>query len=165
MLEPALLHKSILETKLASTWYDEKYKYYYAAGFHELPDIKEEDWNMIHFASVDKGQVIGYIAFTINRNSRNFSDVEILSFEPSAVFARDVLRAFDFAFNHYGAHKILFSAAVDNPASKVYDKYIEKIGGRAVGIKKQDWKLCDGKYYDVKIYEILADEYKNLTKS
>ena len=36
---------------------------------------------------------------------------------------------------------------------------IKKYGGRIVGIKKKDVQLIDGKYYDLKLYEIFADDY------
>ena len=39
------------------------------------------------------------------------------------------------------------------------DKMINKYGGRIVGIYRQEAKLIDGEYYDLKMYEILASEY------
>ena len=36
---------------------------------------------------------------------------------------------------------------------------IENYGGRIVGVYKENIKLIDGLYYDVKLYEILASEY------
>ena len=41
----------------------------------------------------------------------------------------------------------------------MYDKYIEKYGGRIVGIFKEDVRLYDGEYYDHKYYEIFREEF------
>jgi len=49
-----------------------------------------------------------------------------------------------------------------NPIEKMYDKYINKYGGRIIGINKQSTKLQDGNYYDVKYYEIFRDDYLRL---
>ncbi len=38
---------------------------------------------------------------------------------------------------------------------RIYDYYVEKMGGRIVGVHKQFYVLSDGKYYDKKSYEIL----------
>ena len=51
---------------------------------------------------------------------------------------------------------------------KTYDKMVKKYGGNIIGIKRDEAKLIDGKFYDLKLYEILADEYqvfKNLQKT
>ena len=46
-----------------------------------------------------------------------------------------------------------------NPIEKMYDKYINKYGGRIIGINKQSTKLQDENYYDVKYYEIFREDY------
>ena len=52
-----------------------------------------------------------------------------------------------------------FSVVIGNPIEESYDKMIAKYGGRIIGIYKEDVKLTDGEYYDLKTYEILASEY------
>jgi hypothetical protein len=47
------------------------------------------------------------------------------------------------------------SNVVGNPAERMYDKFIEKYNGRVVGIKKNEVKLVDGKFYGLKLYEII----------
>jgi hypothetical protein len=48
---------------------------------------------------------------------------------------------------------------VGNPAERLYDRVINKYGGRIVGIKEKSTKLIDGLYYDVKLYEIFKEDF------
>ena len=48
---------------------------------------------------------------------------------------------------------------IGNPIERTYDKLCQKYGGRIIGIEKEETKLQDNKYYDVKRYEILRSEY------
>ena len=41
----------------------------------------------------------------------------------------------------------------------MYDKIIKKYGGNIVGIQHDSTKFDDGKYYDVKEYEIMKTDY------
>lgn len=70
-------------------------------------------------------------------------------------------KAFKDIFEKFRLHKLSFSVVVGNPIESQYDRLIEKYGGRIVGIQKAQTKLIDNKYYDVKLYEILADQYYN----
>ena len=164
MLKPAIQYKEKLEEKLKTIFFDDKYKFLFADGYPEMLDIKNDAWNYSQFVSIDKNEVIGFIEYQIVRSSRNARNLVIIGFDNNPIFARDLLQTFDEMFNKYGLHKITFLAATDNPITKIYDKYIEKLGGRIVGILKEHWMLWDGKYCDVKEYEILGSSYKSLSK-
>ena len=41
----------------------------------------------------------------------------------------------------------------------MYRKLIKKLGGREVGILKENKKLTDGQYYDEVIFEIFREGY------
>lgn len=47
-----------------------------------------------------------------------------------------------------------FRVVIGNHIEKMYDKYIEKYGGRIIGVRKDEVRLIDGK-----LYEITKDEY------
>lgn len=46
----------------------------------------------------------------------------------------------------------------------MYRKLIEKLGGKEVGILKENVKLTDGNYYDEVIFEIYRDVYTQVKK-
>lgn len=62
-------------------------------------------------------------------------------------------------FEKFGFKKLSFGVVVGNPVEKQYDRLVRKYKGRIVGVKEQHAKLYDGKYYDVKLYEIISDHY------
>lgn len=48
---------------------------------------------------------------------------------------------------------------IGNPAEQIYDRFIAKYGGSVTGVHKETVKLQDGKYYDMKGYELFRDEF------
>ena len=71
----------------------------------------------------------------------------------------------DDIFKKYRFHRLSFCAALDNPATKVYNKYIEAMGGTLYGITTEQWLMSDGCYHNVANYEIIERNYKPLTKT
>jgi hypothetical protein len=90
-----------------------------------------------------------------------------MSFEKkSNIFALDLMRFFDLLFLERNFNKINFEVVIGNPIEKMYDKFIHEYEGKIVGVKEKDTVLRDGRYYDVKIYEIMRESYcKNRKKS
>jgi hypothetical protein len=112
--------------------------------------------------SIDKNDnVLGLFRAEINRVTDKISSLVIVSFcdKCNITFSKDLYQFLQDLFEKYNFRKIEFSVVIGNPIEKMYDKYIKKYGGRIVGIKKQSSKLQDGKYYDVKLYEIFRDKY------
>jgi|WetSurMetagenome_2_1015567.scaffolds.fasta_scaffold124309_3 hypothetical protein len=50
---------------------------------------------------------------------------------------------------------------IGNYIESTYDKICKKYGGRIVGIQSSEVKLIDGYHYDLKLYEILKEDYIN----
>jgi RimJ/RimL family protein N-acetyltransferase len=80
------------------------------------------------------------------------------------IFSKDTKLFFDEIFIHRNFRKIVFHAIEQNPATKMYRKLIEKLGGKEVGILKENVKLTDGNYYDEVIFEIYRDVYTQVKK-
>jgi hypothetical protein len=70
-----------------------------------------------------------------------------------------VITAIKDIFEKYRFNKLNFTVARGNPIEKTYDKLIKRYNGRIVGILEQEARLIDGRLYDVKEYELLADRY------
>ena len=160
MLEPAIKYKDQLEKLQYDIWFNDKYKYWNCSVYYQTMNIDNDTWNRHQFVSVYHGNVIGYISYNISRNDNCVHTLSILNFtENKIVFGRDLGQALKDIFEKFIFRKLNFTVVVGNPIEKSYDKMIKKYGGRIVGIKKKDVQLIDGKYYDLKLYEIFADDY------
>ncbi|PTY93121.1 hypothetical protein B5V90_03045 [Heyndrickxia sporothermodurans] len=69
------------------------------------------------------------------------------------------MQLFKDIFMKFHFRKLKFGVTIGNPAEKFYDKYLDKIGGRVVGIYKEEDILMDGNLYDFKAYEILDKDF------
>lgn len=161
MLDVALKYKDELQKFYINTWHNEKYKYYNYQCFWEIPTFNESTYDGHDFVSLNKkGEIIGVIGYSINRLNESVYGLGIINFtNDKFTFGRDVFQAIKDIFEKYNFRKLSCCVVVGNSVEKTYDKLIPKYGGRIVGIEKQATKLCDNKYYDVKRYEILREDY------
>ena len=160
MLKPAILYKHEIPKLYQSIWFNEKYKYYnYSTTWHTFEiDEKTNDWH--EFVSVnEEGKVIGYIHYYVVRSTLCCCRFGAINFTDDKSFGRDILQVIKDIFERFNFHKLQFSVVIGNPAEKSYDRLCQKYGGRILCIEKDETKLDDNKYYDVKLYEILRDEY------
>ena len=139
---------------------EEKYKFYNFTSWwngEEVPtDISE--WNTISRVSVGDDKVLGYMSADIVRDTLNVSTLRVINFNLNTIsltFVKDIKKFIDYLFSVRKFNKLEFKVAVGNPAEKLYDKFIEKYNGRVVGTYTSHIKLIDGKYYDVKLYEVM----------
>lgn len=154
MIKPAQLYTEELKRKFLEIMYDDKYKYYFGGWSSELT-LDTDNWNNHSFVILDKKEVIGYIAYSIDRRTDNVSSLQIINFSNNKyLFGKAVYKVMEDIFNYFKFHKINFGVYVGNPAEKIYDKFINKYGGRIVGIYTDDVRLIDGTWCDYKIYEI-----------
>lgn len=165
MLQPAILYKEEVLKLLHATWFDEKYKYIYADGYPDEWSIDANGWNYTQLVSVCDDKILGFIQYHTLRNSRNVNGLTIVGFANNPLFIKDVLQAIDDIFKKYRFHRLSFCAALDNPAARVYNKYIEIMGGTLYGIATEQWLMSDGCYHHVANYEIIDKNYKPITKT
>ena len=162
MLDLTLKHLDEFKKKHMATWFNPKYIYYNYRCYYDAPEIKESTWNSHDFISLDKeGNVIGNIYYNIDRAKNDAYGLGIICYDDNSntIFGRDVLCVIKDIFEKFHFHKLSCSVVIGNPIEKTYDRLIPKYGGRIVGIEKEEAKLIDGKYYDVKRYEILREDY------
>lgn len=166
MLELAKLYEGQVKEKLLHTIDDPYYMYYHLNDSVDLYDIKDSNWHELQYVSINnEGDVLGYLYARITRQSRNITDLSIMKFDKdSNIFAIDLMRFFDKLLLKRNFNKINFEVVIGNPIEAMYDKFVDKYGGRIVGVKLKDTVLMDGNHYDIKIYEISREEYsKNRT--
>ena len=161
MLDVALKHIDELKKLYINTWHQDKYKHYNYQCFWKMPTFDESTWDGHDFVSINKkGEIIGAIGYSINRPTESVCGLGIINFTDDKItFGKDVLQAIKDIFEKYNFRKMSCCVVIGNPIEKTYDRLIPKYGGRIVGVEKEETKLCDNKYYDVKRYEILREDY------
>lgn len=168
MLDVAIKYKEQLDKLQYELWFSDKYKYWNNSIYYQEFQINSDTWNKHQFVSVKDGKVIGYIAYSIARETNSVYSLSVINFSDNKIiFGKDLRQALNDIFDKYRFNKIDFTVVIGNPIEKTYDKMVKKYGGNIIGIKRDEAKLIDGKFYDLKLYEILADEYqvfKNINK-
>lgn len=162
MLDNARKYIDVLKNKFLDIWYDNDYKYYFCNDYHNSIELPDNDFNEMHFVSLDSSyNVIGYISYSVHRGTNSAYNLGIMNFskDNKFIFGKDVYKVIDDIFTKFNMQRLEFSVVVGNPIEKSYDRMIEKYNGRIVGIRKRAVKLADNKLYDEKIYELLNEDY------
>jgi hypothetical protein len=160
MLQLAMLHKAEVESKLAAIMLEPKYWYYFNYAWREPITLETHTFNRHQFVSIKDGVLLGYIAYSIDRDTMNVSSLAILNFgEPNPVFSKDLARALRDIFELYKFKKLRWSVAVGNPIEPAYDRMCNTYGGRIVGVYEKEDMLLDGTIADLKLYELFAENY------
>ena len=161
MLEYAKKHELKLKELFWETAFDPFYMYMENYPHREDFELPKDTFSQNSFVSFWQDKIIGYITYQINRPANRADCFSCIHFgkEHSYIFGKDLTTAIRDIFEKYRFNKINFCVVVGNPIEKTYDKLINKYGGRVVGIWKQESRLIDGSLYDLKDYELLADEY------
>lgn len=139
---------------------EEKYKFYNFTSWwngEEIPTNVSE-WDTISRVSIGDDKVLGYMSADISRDTLNIDGLRLINFNLDTIsltFVKDIMIFINYLFSVKKFKKMTFRVAVGNPAERLYDKFIEKYNGRVVGTYTNHIKLIDGKYYDVKLYEVI----------
>jgi hypothetical protein len=162
MIDNARKYTDQVRAKMLDTWYDDKYKYYFCNPYHKGIDIPNDDYNEMHFVSLDNSKnVIGYISYTVDRFTGTVDNFGAINFSDKNkfIFGNDLYKVIDNIFSKFNFQRLEFAVTIGNPIEKTYDKMIEKLNGRIIGIRRKCTKLPDNTLYDEKLYEILNEDY------
>lgn len=162
MLKRAIEYKDQL-VKYENDLNNEKYlKFIYGCSYYRpiTNEIEQDEWNCITRVCLSEdGHVIAYMSADIARASNRVSSMTLFrankSIKYDTVFRNDVFKFMEYLLSIFW--KISFSAYVGSKAENIYDRIIDKYNGNVVGIQKKHNRLSDGKYYDLKLYEIPGD--------
>jgi hypothetical protein len=166
MLQPAIKYEQQLKELYINIALEDDFKFMFSTSYRDDLEVSKSTWNTHQFVSVNQhNEVVGYFKYSIDRDSMSCYGLQIVNFKKDKlcrVFANDLKQLFQDIFFRFNFRKLKFGVHIGNPAEKFYDKYIDSIGGRIVGINKEDDRLIDGKYYDYKTYEILQRDFKTV---
>jgi len=166
MLKRAYFCKEELEKLYRDSFDDSRLKYYVFCPLKEYSfTIDENEYNNIQMVSVVNNKVIGFLSASVDIYHFLIDSINIICFfeKSGGVFLKDVKNFISYLLDERGFRKIKFRVAVGNPSERIYDraiKYFNRISypSQIVGIFTKDIRLPDGKYYDVKEYEIMKRE-------
>lgn len=163
MLYPAQLYKEELQKKLTACWYDPKYQYFFS-GSYELFNIPNDALWRRDFVHLDKdGNVDGYFAYHYEDGGKNMCQFGLISFAKNGtLLTLDVIEHIKNMFKQ-GAQRCEFWAFADNPVIPLYEKLVERYGGKKVGTLTRT-AYFNGKYHDAYIYEILVENLPKCTR-
>ena len=159
MLDLAINNAEELQKCFRSIWFHDKYKFWNFTSYYEDMEITDSTWSKHQFVSLDSsGEVIGYIGYEINSSSGVVDGLNIINFtDNKATFGMDAGQALRDIFEKFHFRKLVFVVIIGNTIEKTYDWMIARYGGRS--IQRRQVKLIDGQFYDVKMYEILLDDF------
>jgi hypothetical protein len=170
MLEYAKKYEDKLQGLFFDIAFDPFYKFWQSVNYRGTFELPKDTWTANNFVSIYEGNILGITGYQIRRVENAVYGLYIVHFGgPEAphryVFGKDVMTAIKDIFEKYHFNKLNFTVVQGNPIEKTYDKLIKRYNGRIVGIREQESTLIDGRLYDVKEYEILAEKYFTNFKS
>lgn len=162
MLKPLQNYQAEANRKLTDTWYDFRYMYFGGGtGYYSMEVGDNNRWSH-DFASVDPktDEVVGIIRYRTDWEAMSATNFGMCSFDfGNLIFARDLHQCVKDIFEKYRFNRMEWVCFIDNPIFTTYKRFIEKYGGRIVGIRKECSKLQDGKLHDDAIFELMRSSY------
>ena len=172
MLDLAIYHIQELQSIYSKIIVKEKYMYsLYEPFIDYFLSIEGSDNERVQCVSVDEktNTLNGYLDARINRMHNFVEQLIIINFHEKGNFLKsiDLFCFLDDLLNKRKFRKIIFSAISDNPATKMYNKYLVnkyKIAKHS-GHYKEHFILRDGAFYDLDVFEIFPENLNQfLTK-
>ena len=161
MLEFAKKYEDQLKTIYYDTAFDDWLKWAWGGIGRQWCPPSDSTKEYHNFVSTHNDQVLGEVSYYTDRIVRKATIICCIHYskDNGYTFMKDTIKCLCDIFEKFGFNKLSYSVVVGNPAERNWDKLTEKFGGRIIGTLKEDTVLQDGRYYDVKEYEILAEEY------
>jgi hypothetical protein len=161
MLELAKKYEEQLKQIFYNTALDLSFKWEWIGTGREWIEPSDKTWEKMNLVSTLNGKVLGEMGYQIESSSRIAHRFYTAHFskDNGFVFMKDLITCLKDIFEKYNLNKLSCSVIIGNPAEKIWDELILYRGGRVIGYREQDVCLEDGKFYDVKEYEIMAKEY------
>lgn len=169
MLDLAILHADDLEKlHLRMEAGGTNYGKYFWYGCQDFTDYKlhldeNNDYNNIQRVSLDRARhVRGYMSAEVQRSDWRLTNIQIVNFtDEQYEFAKDMMSFMVYLFCFQKFRKLEWPSLVDNPATKMYERFVKRCGGRVLSYHKEHWRLRDNQYHDIKRYEILREDFIN----
>ena len=141
---------------------DPFFKYAFSDEYIPGKGLQEVCRDLIFVSKNGYGEIVGCFTATYCVRTNKVNCITMINFtkKPSAIYAKDM---FDFVtkyiFEKLKAHKINWITIVGSEVEAFNDKFVKVLGGRIVGIYKDDVTNAAGELCDIKEYEVLRSDY------
>lgn len=160
MIKPAILYEFQLKEKIAETWFDPDYMYYYDTT-PGIPDIADKPDNQYQFVSVnEQGEIVGFFSYWVYEPSKRAMNFGLMAFRKhNRTFMKDAIQMFKDMFLKYGIESAEWRCYADNEeAVKLYRNLINRYGGVEVGTLRKNGAPQNRQVCDTIIFEVLKDD-------
>ncbi len=160
MIKPAILFENQLRLRIAETWYDPDYMYYYDTT-PGIPDIADKPDNQYQFVSVDeKGEVVGFFSYWVYEPSKRAMNFGLMAFKKhNRTFMKDAVQMFKDMFEKFGIESAEWRCYANNTeAVKLYRHIIKEYGGVEVGTLRRNGAPQNREICDTIIFEVLKED-------
>ena len=157
MLKPAICYKEEIENALKEYFYSDDMMYYMGSSDSYLLSVSDngENGNYQYAVVNTEGKLIGYIDYKVDMYSSCACNFGAFSFDRgNPIMGKDLYDLLERLVNTL--HRVEFRAVSGNPATRGYDKFLEKhsdIGQKH--ILKDVFRDYSGEYHDDCIYEFV----------
>ncbi|GHT72765.1 hypothetical protein FACS1894110_27060 [Spirochaetia bacterium] len=140
MIDYAKKYENELRAKFYDIAFDPFYKFAIYTPWRNDFEIPNSTYDYHSFVSINGYNIIGYIAYRINREDDSVYRMQIINFikDRSFLFGKDAFTCAKNIFDAFNFRKLTFDVIIGNPIEKTYDKIIKKYGGRIVGTKEKE---------------------------
>lgn len=158
MLKPAICYKTELEKALAEYFYTDDMMFYQGCVNSYLIEIndKGEDGYYQYAVVGSDNKLVGYIAYSIDYYSSCAYNFGAFSFDRgNPIMGRELFSLLETLVKKY--HRVEFRAISGNPATKGYDRFLERHGD--IGNKhvfRDEFRDLEGNYHDAYLYEFVS---------
>lgn len=160
MIKPAILFEDQLRLRIAETWYDPDYMYYYDTT-PGIPDIADKPDNQYQFVSVnEKGEVVGFFSYWVYEPSKRAMNFGLMAFKKhNRTFMKDAVQMFKDMFEKFGIESAEWRCYANNTeAAKLYRHIIKEYGGVEVGTLRRNGAPQNREICDTIIFEVLKED-------
>lgn len=162
MLKLAYPYQDALNKAWQACVFSEKYQFYnFGNSWVYKFSLDDNSWDNLQMVSVGKNDdILGYLGASIDRYSNKVSNIGAINFgELSVTFSKDFYQFLTELFTKHHFRKVEWRVVVGNPAEQMYDKIVDKYGGRIIGIRRESTITADGVLRDEKEYELSQENF------
>ena len=145
---------------LMKTSMDIKYKYFHVDNYSKITyEPEKTTWSKIDFVYLnEKKEVTGLIGVKLER-PYPVANITMIHDGGGFDFIIGVKQLIKKLFIDFNIPKITWSVLIGNKAEVLYDRFIIRNGGRIVGIFHKHKMALDGEICDLKMYEMLREDF------
>ena len=164
----AKLYEEEIRRKMWEIAYEPEYQYYFGDTSRNNFEIQEDSIGSVNraFAVLDADEkLIGVISYNMDTTAKVAMWFGAINFSGTSAskltFSKALYQVITDCFIKFGCEVIEWRVIRGNPVEKGYDRVCARVGGKIAGVLHRRAFDLQGNVHDVKIYEILREDFLN----